>query len=53
MPKKSKIISKIGEKNWKNFISTRFMASSWLNLVDDLAEGTHKIKCNYGYENKM
>ena len=25
--------------------STRFMAISLLNLVDNLAEGIHKIKC--------
>ena len=27
--------------------STRFMASSLSNLVDNLAEGIHKIKCKY------
>ena len=36
--------------------STRFMASSWSNLVDNLAEGIHKIKykdcdCFLEYEN--
>ena len=27
--------------------SARFMASSLSNLVDNLAEGIHKIKCQY------
>ena len=27
--------------------SARFMASSLLNLVNNLAEGIHKIKCKY------
>ena len=31
--------------------STRFMASS-SNLVDNLAEGIHKIKCKYEHDNK-
>ena len=52
--KKIKTISRNGEKKLKkNLVSTRFMASSLLNLVDHLDEGTHKIKCNYGYENKI
>ena len=29
--------------------STRFMASSLSNFVNNLAEGIHKIKCNYGH----
>ena len=29
--------------------STRFMASSLLNLVNNLAEGIHKIKYKYGH----
>ena len=32
--------------------SARFMASSWSNLVDNLPEGIHKIKCKYGHDNK-
>ena len=28
------------------------MASSLSNLADNLAEGTHKIKCKYGYGSK-
>ena len=31
---------------------TRFMASSWSNLVNNLAEGIHKIKCKYKRDNK-
>ena len=44
-----------GEKITKNisyilqFIdSARFMASSLSNLVNNLAEGIHRIKCKYG-----
>ena len=32
--------------------STRFMASSSLNLVNNFAEGIHKIKCKYGNDDK-
>ena len=32
--------------------STRFMASSLLNLVNNFAEGIHKIKCKYGNDDK-
>ena len=32
--------------------TARFMASSLLNHADDLAEGIHKIKCKYGYDDK-
>ena len=28
------------------------MASSWSNLANNLAEGTHKIKCKYRHHNK-
>ena len=28
------------------------MASLLLNLVNNLAEGIHKIKCRYGYDDK-
>ena len=29
----------------------RFMASSLSNLVNNLSEGIHKIKCKYGRNN--
>ena len=52
-------IDKNGEEITKNisyklqFIhSTRFMASSLLNLVNNLSEGIHKIKCKYGHNNR-
>ena len=32
--------------------SARFIARSLSNLVDNLAEGIHKIKCKYGHDNK-
>ena len=32
--------------------STRFMASLLSNLVDDLEEGIHKVKCKYGHDYK-
>ena len=32
--------------------STRFMASSWSNLLNNLSEGIHKIKCKYRYNDK-
>ena len=32
--------------------STRFMASSLPNLVNNLTEGIHKIKCKYGHNDK-
>ena len=52
-------IDKNGEEITKNisyilqFIdSTRFMASSLSNLVNNLSEGIHRIKCKYGYDDK-
>ena len=49
-----KKVTRIGEKNIKNiyyllqFIdSARFMASSLSNLVNNLSEGIHTIKCKY------
>ena len=52
-------IDKNGEKITKNisyilqFIdSTRFMASSLSNLVNNLSEGLHRIKCKLGHDNK-
>ena len=32
--------------------SARFMASSLSNLVNNLPEGIHRIKCIYGHSNK-
>ena len=52
-------IDENGEENTKNisyileFIdSTRFMASSLSNLVNNLSEGIHIIKCKFGNDNK-
>ena len=53
------IIDKNGEEVTKNisyilqFIdSARFMASSLSNLVNNLSEGIHKIKCKYRHDDK-
>ena len=32
--------------------STRFIASSLSNLVNNLSEGIHNIKCKYGHNDK-
>ena len=32
--------------------STRFMESSLSNLVNNLTEAIHKIKCKYGHDDK-
>ena len=32
--------------------SARFMTSSLSNLLDNLSEGIHKIKCKYGHGDK-
>ena len=52
-------IDKNGEKITKNisyilqFIdSARFMASSLSNLVNNLSEGIHRIKCKFGHDDK-
>ena len=52
-------IDKKGEEITKNisyilqFIdSARFMASSLSNLVNNLSEGIHRIKCKYGHDDK-
>ena len=34
------------------FDSSTFMASSLSNLVDNLAEGIHKLKQKHGYDDK-
>ena len=54
-----KRIDKNGEEVTKNlsyilqFIdSARFMASSLSNLVTNLFEGIHRIKCKYGHDDK-
>ena len=53
------MIDKNGEEIIKNisyrlqFIdSGRFMENPLLNLVDNLSEGIHKIKCKYGHDDK-
>ena len=28
------------------------MASSWSNLINDLSEGIHTIKCNFGHDDE-
>ena len=52
-------INKNGEETVKNisyilqFIySGRFMASLLSNLVNNLSEGVHRIKCKYEYDDK-
>ena len=52
-------IDKNGEEITKNisyilqFIdSARFMASSLSNLVNNLSEGIHRIKCKFAHDNK-
>ena len=57
--KEVKRIDKNGEQIAKNisyilqFIdSARFMASSLLNLVNNLADAIHKIKCKYRHDDK-
>ena len=54
-----KRIDKNGEKITKNissilqFIdSAKFMASSLSTLLNNLSEGTHRIKCKYGHDDK-
>ena len=37
---------------WQIFDSPRFIVSSLSNLVDNLAKGTHKVKCKYGHDDK-
>ena len=52
-------IDKNGEKIVKNVSymlqctdSARFMANSFLNLVNNLSEGLHWIRCKLGYDDK-
>ena len=52
-------IDKKQKKNTKNvsyslqFVeSARFLVSSLLNIVNNRFQGIHKIKCNYGHEDK-
>ena len=44
------------EKNISHILqfidSARFMASSLSNLVNNLSEGIHIIKCKFGHDNK-
>ena len=48
---------KNGEQITKKYIqqfinSARFMASSLSNLVNNLSEEIHRIKCKYGHDDK-
>ena len=50
-------INKNGEEVTKNIPyilkcidSARFMASSWSNLVNNLSEGIHRIKCKFEHD---
>ena len=58
--KKVARIDKNGEENTNNLFcilpftdSARFMASSLSNLVNNLSEGIHRIKCKYRHDNKI
>ena len=33
--------------------SARFMARSFLNLINNLCEGIHRIKCKFGHDDKQ
>ena len=53
------IIKELPEEFKKQFIclgkfidSARFMASSLSNLVNNLSDGIHRIKCKYGHDDK-
>ena len=39
--------------SYKFIDNARFKASSLSNLVNNLAEGIHKVKCKYGHDNKQ
>ena len=45
-------ISKNGFYILKFIESTRFMASSLSNVVNNLSEEIHRIKCKYGHDDK-
>ena len=45
-------ISKKISCRWQFIESSIFMISSLSNLVSNLAEGIHKIKCKYGQNDK-
>ena len=32
--------------------STRFLASSLSNFINNISEGIHRIKCKFGYDDK-
>ena len=50
--KKGKKITKAISYRIQFFDNARFMASSLSNLVNNLPEGIHKIKCKYRHDNK-
>ena len=45
-------ITKNGFYTLKFIESTRFMASSLSNVVNNLSEEIHRIKCKYGHDDK-
>ena len=47
-----KKLQKIYLTYYNLLIVQRSMASSLSNLVNNLSDGTHKIKSKYGYDNK-
>ena len=46
------LLQKIYLTYYNLFIAQRFMASSLPNLVNNLTEGIHKIKCKHGHDDK-
>ena len=50
--KKGNIITKTEPCRLQFIVSARFMASSISNLVNNLAEGIHKIICKYKRDDK-
>ena len=50
---KKKCKNHIFQKPYLSFTDClRFLASSLSNLVNNLAEGIHKVKCKYGHNDK-
>ena len=52
MSKNGKEITKIMSYRLQFIDSARYMASSLSNLLDNLAQGIHKIKCKYRNDDK-
>ena len=52
MSKNGKEITKMMSYKLQFIDSARYMASSLSNLLDNLAQGIHKIKCKYGNDDK-